>query len=204
MPARYALALSLGVFAVAVQAQSRLYCCTDATGRRVCGDILPQACYDRTYQELTPGGRLLREVELLTPAQRAQREATVKAQQERATREAEARRRDQVLLDTYANVSEIDRRRDRELGDMEAELQRARAREADLQRQHAKLDKLKPASGVIPKGLADNLATVAGEIEAIRSVIESKQRDIDVIRGRFDADRKRFLELTRAATPAGQ
>lgn len=204
MIALHPLILAFALGAGTAQAQSRLYCCNDASGQRVCGDTLPQACYDRTYREITPGGRVVREVELLTPAQRIQREAALKAQRERAAREAEARRRDQVLLDTYASVSEIDRRRDREISSIEFDLKRARAREADLKVERARLDKLKPASGTIPKDLADNMATVAGEIDAIRSVIDSKQRDIDLIRSRFDADRQRYLELTRDTEAVGR
>jgi hypothetical protein len=175
----------------------RVYCCSDASGRRICGDTLPQICYDRAYREVSPGGRVLRDVEApLTPEQRARRDQEIRAQRDRAARDAEANRRDQVLLDSYANVGEIDMRRDRELANMDADLQRNRTRETELLNQRQRLEKLVPAKGAVPRELSEDLGNNAAELAAVRTVIESKQRDIDLARSRFDADRKRFLELT--------
>ncbi|MFT4170974.1 MAG: hypothetical protein QM639_00335 [Rhodocyclaceae bacterium] len=175
----------------------RVYCCADAAGRRICGDTLPAACYDRAYREVSPGGRVLRDVEApLTPEQRARRDQEIRVQRERAARDAEANRRDQVLLDSYANVGELDARRDRELANMEADLQRNRTRETELLNQRVRLEKLVPAKGAVPREISEDLGNNAAEVAATRTVIESKQRDIDLARARFDADRKRFLELT--------
>lgn len=178
---------------------TRVYCCADSNGQRICGDTLPQACYARAYREVAPSGRVVKEVEApLTPEQRAQREAEIRAQKERAAREAEAKRRDRVLVDSYASVEEIDARRDKEVANIQGDLTRSRSREAELIKERAKLDKLKPASGPIPRDLVDDLESNAGELAAIRSVIDSKQRDIDATKSRFEADRRRYLELTAA------
>lgn len=182
----------------AAQAQSsRVYCCNDASGQRMCGDTLPQACFDKAYKEVTPSGRTLREVEApMTPEQRAAREAEIRAQRERAAREAEAKRRDRVLVDSYASVDEIDKRRDREVANVDGDLKRAQSRESSLLADRAKLEKLKPASGPIPRDLVEDLDTIGSELSATRSVIASKQRDIEILRARFDADRTRYIELT--------
>lgn len=178
---------------------TRVYCCADSSGQRICGDTLPQACYARAYREVAPSGRVVKEVEApLTPEQRAQREAEIRAQKERAAREAEAKRRDRVLVDSYASVGEIDARRDKEVANIQGDITRSRVREAELIKERAKLDKLKPASGPIPRDLVDDLESNAGELAAIRSVIDSKQRDIDNAKARFEADRRRYLELTAA------
>lgn len=183
------------------QAQTRSYCCNDASGRRSCGDSLPAVCYDRAYVEIL-GGRVVREVEApLSPEQRAKRDAELRAQRAKIAREAEARRRDQVLLDSYASVSELDRRRDRDIGNLEGEIRAARAREADLLAQNVKLEKQVPAKGAIPRQLSENLAINASELEGIRQVIAAKLREIEQIRVRFDADRQRYLELTEAPPP---
>lgn len=183
------------------QAQTRSYCCNDASGRRSCGDSLPTVCYDRAYVEIL-GGRVVREVEApLSPEQRAKRDAELRAQRAKIAREAEARRRDQVLLDSYASVSELDRRRDRDIGNLEGEIRAARAREADLLAQNVKLEKQVPAKGAIPRQLSENLAINASELEGIRQVIAAKLREIEQIRVRFDADRQRYLELTEAPPP---
>lgn len=197
MPVRALLVLPLLLMLAApAQAQTRTYCCNDSSGRRNCGDSLPQICYDRAYYEIL-GGRVVREVEApLTPEQKARREVELRAQRAKVAKEAEARRRDQVLLDSYATVGELDRRRDRDIGNIEGEIRAARAREADLVAQNAQLEKQKPAKGAIPRTLSENIAVNASELEGIRQVIASKLREIEQLRTSFDADRKRYVELT--------
>jgi len=184
---------------VLAQTQTRTYCCTDSTGRRACGDTLPQVCYERAYREVSPGGRVVREIEApLTSEQRTKRDAELKAQRDKAIKEAEAKRRDRVLVDSYASVEEIDARRDREIAQITIDLKRAKAQEADLLAVRAKLEKLKPATGAIPRDVVEDIVTNTSELAAVRSIIDSKQRDIDATRMRFDADRNRFNELTQA------
>jgi hypothetical protein len=199
MKLTYPILLLTLLCAPLAQAQTRTFCCTDARGSRSCGDSLPQACYDRAYAEIL-GGRTVREVEApLTAEQRAKKDIELRAQRERLAKEAESRRRDQVLLESYASVGELDRRRDRDIGNVEGELKAARAREADLMVRQTKFEKSRPSKGAIPKVLADNIAVNASELEAIRTVINSKQREIDQLRVKFDTDRQRYLELTGAS-----
>ena len=184
-------------------AQTRTYCCVDNNGRKICGDTLPQICYDRAYKEISGGGRVLKDVEApLSAEQRAKRDAELKAQRDKAIQEAEAKRRDRVLLDSYANVGEIDARRDREVAQIDNDLKRAKAQEAELLGVRVRLEKLKPASGPVPKDVVEDLQTNASEISATRSVIDSKQRDIDATRARFESIRTRFLQLTQSNSSA--
>jgi hypothetical protein len=177
------------------QAQTRALCCNDAAGRRTCGDTLPQICYERAYSEIV-GGRVVRTVEApMTPEQRARKDAELRTQRDKLASEATERRRDQVLLDSYASVSELDRRRDRDIGNLEGEIRASRAREADLMALNAKLEKQIPANGKVPRILAENISTNTAELESIRLVMASKQREIEQMRIRFDADRKRYIEL---------
>ena len=39
-----------------------IYCCEDANGRSVCGDVLPVQCYGRAYREISPQGIVRRVV----------------------------------------------------------------------------------------------------------------------------------------------
>lgn len=189
----------LTMLALPAAAHADTFCCNDGSGARICGDTLPPVCYERAYRVISPSGRVVREVEApLTPEQRAKRDADQRALRDKQAREAEARRRDQVLLDSYSSVAEIDVRRDKEVAGIAEELKRARARESDLLATQAKLEKLKPASGPVPRDLVTDLDTTASELRAIRTVIDSKQRDVDNIRKRFDQDRKRYLELMQA------
>ena len=140
---------------------------------------------------------MVREVEApLSAEQRAKKDAELRAQRDRTAKEAEARRRDQVLLESYATIADLDRRRDRDVGNIESELRGARARESDLLAQQAALLKRKPASGNVPRDVTDGLTSTEAELEGVRAVIASKQKDIDQLRARFDADHARYLQLT--------
>lgn len=182
--------------ALPAHAATTSYCCSDASGRRTCGDILPAVCYDRAYTVMS-GGRVVREVDApLTAEQKARKDADLRAQRDRVAKEAEARRRDQVLLESYASIADLERRRDRDVGNIEGELRGARARESDLLTQQASLLKRKPSSGKVPRDVADGLAAAESELEAVRSVIASKQKDLEQLRARFDADHARYLQLS--------
>ena len=42
---------STTILAMGASAQMRIFCCDDASGRKVCGDFLPEACQGRAYEE---------------------------------------------------------------------------------------------------------------------------------------------------------
>ncbi|MBK9351848.1 MAG: hypothetical protein IPN05_17380 [Sulfuritalea sp.] len=50
------LLVSSTVLAQGATAQTRIFCCDDAKGRKVCGDFLPPACQGRAYEERDNGG----------------------------------------------------------------------------------------------------------------------------------------------------
>ena len=75
--------LAPGLLALALlhvpASEARVYCCKDARGQQVCGDVLPAACADRGYRELNSQGATVRQVEApMTEAQRAKRDAEAK------------------------------------------------------------------------------------------------------------------------------
>ena len=182
-------------------AQGQVYCCSDAAGRRICGDTLPQACYDRGYREISRGGNIVKEVEPpLTPEQRQRRDAEAKALKDRLAAEAAAKRRDRVLIDSYATLADLDKRRDRELSIVEAELRINRTREASLLAAHGEIEKKIAAASKSTKKVPPRLAAEAesneAEISSVRTILASKQKEYDALKERFDTDRKRYIELT--------
>lgn len=177
-----------------------LYCCQDTTGKQVCGDILPQACYGRAYREIGEGARTVRQVEApLTSEQRAQRaEEDEKRRQEDAVRK-EQQRKDQALLNTYGNVRDIDAMRARAEEDINKSIQAAETKIAEIRAQRKKFEneaefyKKKTPPAEIQKGLRD----ADYEIQAQESVIAAKKKDLETLRAKYDEDKKRFIELNR-------
>jgi hypothetical protein len=205
-------ALVLLVLPAAVQAQrapeasSRsTYCCTDQQGRQVCSDLLPQACWGRAYREINSRGLTVRSVEApLTPEQNAQREAEARRKREQDRLAREERKRNQALLDAYSSERDIDLVRDRAIADVQKSLDRASDRYADAAKRQKELSnemefyRRKPA----PKELLDSIRDNESELRANASVLEAKQKEMDAIRAKFDEDKRRYVELTRARAPA--
>lgn len=185
---------------VAAQVTAKsIYCC-DVGGQPICGDVLPPACYGRTYRELSPQGTLRREVQApLSADEVARREEELRR---RRLAEAEAlkqQRIDRALLETYRSLDDLDARRDRALAELDRSIEALRQREADLvQRQRDLIrDAVTNDSRQGRQDVADDVRSLDGEIVAQRTVIDVKQREREAVRSRFEEDRRRYVELTR-------
>lgn len=199
--ARALLAALLCAASAGASAQPRVtYCCEDETGRKACGDILPQACYGRAYREIDERGMTVRRVEApLTPEQRAQRDAEARRKRALERLAAEERRRNQALLDAYGSEKDIEFARQRALRDIELAIQQAQERHdgaaqrrGELMREMEFYSKKAP-----PKELADAVKDNESELRAHQSVIEAKQKEMDSVRDKYDEEKRRYLELTR-------
>jgi len=180
-------------------AAGTLFCCVDAAGKQVCGDLLPQACYGRAYRELGESGRTLRNVEApLTAEQRIQRAAE---EEQRKVDEAalkEKQRKDQALLNTYGTEKDIEAMRVRAQEDVQKSIKDAETQIVTIRARRKKFEdeaefyKKKKLPSDVQKGLRDT----DFEIKAQESVIESKQKELDIIRTKYDDDLKRYRELS--------
>lgn len=195
-----------GAIAVAIAfghpalAAGTLFCCNDTTGKQVCGDILPQACYGHAYREIGASGRTLRNVEApLTAEQRAQRAIEEAKRKEEAAALKEQQRKDQALLNTYGSVKDIEAMRLRAQEDVKKSIENAEAKVAEIQilrkkfEDEAEFYKKKQLPAEVQKGLNDT----AFEIKAQQSIIDSKQKELDIIRDKYDQDRRRYIDLSR-------
>ena len=199
----WALAISsalLSTFSGLTLAAGNLYCCIDATGKQVCGDLLPQACYGRAYRELGDDGRTLRTIEApLSADERTQRQA---ADEKRKADEAIARekqRKDQALLNTYGSERDIEAMRLRAQNDAQKEIKAAETQIAEIRERRKKFEneaefyKKKALPAEVQKSLKD----ADYEIKAQESIIESKKKDLDIIREKYDDDKRRYLDLIK-------
>ena len=196
--------LAPGLLALALlhvpASEARVYCCKDARGQQVCGDVLPAACADRGYRELNSQGATVRQVEApMTEAQRAKRDAEAKKARDEDMARQEQRRRDTTLLNTYTSEREIDAARDRRIADIEELLTRLREQQHTLSERHKKLEKdaaVFTAKGKrVPSGVKDRLDTNGEDLRQIGENIAQKERDLVDTRKRFEEDRARFREI---------
>lgn len=195
-----AVVLALSGLHPAAMAAGKLFCCIDAGGKQVCGDLLPQECYGRAYRELGDSGRTVRTVDApLTAEQRVQR---VKEEAERKEVEAalkEQQRKDQALLNTYGSENDIEVMRQRAQEDVQKSIRNAETKIVEIRLHRKKFEneaefyKKKRLPAEVQKGLSD----ADFEINAQNSIIEAKKKELGVIREKYDEDRRRFLDLTK-------
>lgn len=198
--------IKLGVLAIALalsgsgMAAGKLYCCDDAKGMQVCGDVLPQACYGRAYREIGASGRTLRNVAApLTAEERAQQALEEAKRKEEEAALKEQQRKDQALLNTYGSVKDIEAMRSRAQDDVQRSIAAAQEKIAEIRVQRKKFEdeaefyKKKQLPAAVQKGLNDT----AFEIAAQESIIESKQKELKIIREKYDEDKRRYIDLSR-------
>lgn len=181
-------------------AAGAFYCCVDQNGKQVCGDILPQACYGRAYRELGSSGRTTRQVDApLTAEQRAQLAADEERRKAEEAALKEQKRKDTALLNTYSSEQDIEVMRRRAEQDVRLSIKSAEAKIEDVVKQRKKFEaeaefyKKKKLPAEVEKGLRD----ADFEVKALGLVIETKKKELEIVRLKYDEDRRRYLELTR-------
>ena len=209
MPHSFSRALLLGALAAAglvatpASAQSVVYCCDDASGKKVCGDFLPKECQGRAYQERDGLGFVIKDVPApLTPAQIAQREAEQKRKEEAEQKRIEERRRNLALLSTYADERDIDVARDRELADVDKLMAQAEKVLADSTARRAKLDKEREfyKTKILPAQLKEQMAAADKDVATKKAAVNDRLAQRQAVIDKFAQEKRRYRELKRGGT----
>jgi hypothetical protein len=203
------LLVSSTVLALDAAAQMRIFCCDDASGRKVCGDFLPAACQGRAYEERDNKGFVSKMVEApLTDEQLARREAEKVKKELEAKKAGEERRRTLALLSTYSSERDINSARDRSLAEVEKNMKESQQRLEDAKKKKLKLDSDKEfyKGKALPEQVKAQVRDNDKEIKAQQAAVDSRVKEMEEIRSRFEDEKKRYLELTgkksSGATPA--
>jgi len=191
--------LALGLAAASGSAlAARSFCCTDDGGVRSCGDVLPEACRNKAYSEFNEKGQKVRNQEApLTEAQQVVRDAELKKKREEDRLALEQRRRDQALLNTYVTEQDLNSARDRQIAEIERSMKQTQEKIAAAAKAKEKLGrdsefyKNKP----LPADLKDAIRRNEADIQAQNNALQSKSKEIEETKTRFEADRQRLKEL---------
>ena len=195
---------------LAVPAAQAAYKCKDEKGITHIGDTPPAGCANVTMYEVSRSGTVLRTIEpTLTPEQ-------IKAKQEEAARKVEAdkaaaeqRRKDLALLATYSSEKDIDMSRDLNLKPIEGRQKSAQDRIAAVDKRLAELEgemefyqagagKKKgdgKAAKPPPAQLVADLDRTKNEKVALARSIQEYEKEMQQVRDRYAADKKRWVEL---------
>ena len=197
--------LSLLLFALSAQGAGTFFCCPDPnTGRRTCGDTLPEVCRDKAYRVISGDGTVLKEVgPPLTAEQKAEAAVLAKRKQEQDEIAREQRRRDQALLDTYSSVKDIDAAQQQAESDLQHSIASANAQIDVIREQRKKYEREAEfyKKKTVPADIAKELRNADYSIKLLEETREVKRRDFQTIKEKYDSDRRRYLEITNRTTP---
>ena len=200
-----ATALAIGLAGAGTSGQAQTYRWVDDDGVVHYGDRVPPQYADRDRDLLnTQGVRVGVQEGVLTDEER--KEQARRAAAEQATRDARVAdaRRDQVLLDTYLSVEEIERLRDRRLELLEAQI---KVTEHYLGNLRKRLERLKreasdyrpysdnPDAPEVPEALGLELSQTIASISLYEQTLARSRTEQDELATAFASDIARFEEL---------
>jgi type IV secretory pathway VirB10-like protein len=189
------------------QAQNRpamtnnLYCCN---GGRICGDSLPEQCRGKAYRILDKSGNVVKDVPApLTAEEKAQAAAAEQKRKEEEAAAKEQKQKDAALLQTYTSLADIDRAQTRSETEVRAAIKGAEDKIAVAQKKRKKYEEEAEfyKKKAMPPELSKGIVDADGEIKTQQELLAVKQGDLKNIQGKYDGDRKRYMELTGAKPP---
>jgi hypothetical protein len=188
---RFAYVLMLSLLCPLTYAAS-VYRWVDETGKVQYSDK-PPAGQSKALMELDKSGRVRKGNEqVLTPEEKAALEEKNRVEQER-------RRSDKALLQSFSKTAEIDLLRDRQIEAVEAAIQTNQLRKATVakraEQQQQQVQRLQKSKREIPADLQAAVDVSRKEMEDIDQAIVLQRSDIETIKERATAQKKRFLEL---------
>lgn len=173
----------------------------DEDGQVHYSDRVPPQYSKRERKEINEQGRTVKVYEApKTPEQKAeeQRLAIIEAARKKI---AEKRlRHDRTLLATYSSEEDMLLARDGKIAAVEALVQLTHRRIKSMQKRLLKLTdeaaEYERSGKKLPVGLQKQIANNRQQISQNENFVKDKEREMDDIRLQFDADIKRFNELT--------
>ena len=198
--------LSCALLAGVPAEAQRLYKYTDpATGKTVYTDKLPTEAAGKANEQLNRQGTVVkREPAAPTAEALAAREADRKRKLEEELAAKEEKRKNQALLNTYSNEKDIDDARARALQANDEAIKEAERKVADAQKRQKLLAsegefyQKRPMPGQLKLDIQNNQL----ELKANGDLLDAKRKETAVINAKYDEDKRRYLELSKASTVA--
>jgi hypothetical protein len=179
---------------------AKLYKWVDDNGTTHYGETIPPEYAGKDREELSKDGRVIRTEEVMTPERRLAKEKEDEKAREDAKAALEQQRRDKTLLNTYSNVNEIDLARDRSLQQIDARINvlgsYVKATNEKIIALQTEADNDTKANRKIPYSLQQDLEDAQARLTRLQEDLEKPIAEKAALEARFEADRKRYIELT--------
>jgi len=180
--------------------------CVDEAGRTHIGDTPPEQCAKVVMYEVTRSGQVLRTIQPSLTEDQVKARIEAEEKRKEADKAAfEQRRKDLALLATYSTEAEFDVARDRNIDPIKARIATAqerilqvdkRQKEVEEEMEFYKAGKTKTSKGrEVPLVLTEEHARAQRELVALQSTIASSEKEMEQVKAKFDADKKRWAEI---------
>ena len=181
------------------QAQSGIYTCIDAKGRKLTSDRPIAECVDREQKLLNPSGTVKAKVApTLTAQERADADAKEKQDAEAHALVIEEKRRERALLIRYPSKEVHDKERAEALEQIVAVVQAASKRVEDLLRDRRKVDEemefYKKDPSKAPPSLRRQIEDIAQSVAVQKRFIGEQENEIRRVNTRFDEELVRLKQ----------
>ena len=199
----HATLLVAGLALAPLAAEAQSYRCTGKDGKKYYGQSVPPACLGMPVEQLNSQGLVTRRFDAAASA--AEREKKLADEEERKKREAvtkEEGRRNRALLATYTSEKDIDNARARALKENEAAVTEIQRRIDALKKRQDTLTKeldFFQGKNKPPAKLNDDIRNTDFDIKTQEDLMAAKKKEVALINSRYDDDKKRYSELTKAA-----
>ncbi len=208
---RFSLIAAAALLAVPLVADAQTsaytYRCTSKDGRKYYGSTIPPQCYGQPVEQLNKNGLVVKRIdpEGDEKAREEKAASAAKAKEEEAASREELRLR-RALLATYTSERDIEDARRRALADNEKAVRDVEAKIDALKKKHAGYERdiamyKDPANkkgGEVPSRLTSDLKNAEIDMKAQEDLLAAKKKEVNVINAKYDDDKKRYLELTKA------
>jgi hypothetical protein len=197
------------------------YKCVDEKGLTHIGDVPPAGCNNVVMYEITSSGSIIRKIDPTPTAEQLKvrlEEAEKKKEVDRIA--AEQKRKDMALTNTYSSEREFDMTRDRTIEPVRGRIASAKERMKAVEKREGELEdemefyqagKRKTVkkgeeakTREAPPQLVAELARIKAEKASLTNGIASHEKEVEEIRAKFDADKKRWVELKNPAMRTAQ
>jgi ASC-1-like (ASCH) protein len=190
-----ALAAAIG----ATGADAQTYRCVGKDGRKYYGQVPPPQCTGQPTEMLNSQGQVIHR----PPSDSKKTDTTAKAESAKKKAEDPAAREQRLhnaaLLDTYANEREIELARSRALEEISRARKEIEKRIDEAKKRQAKAKsemEFYKGSGNPPQALEAAALSAAQDVKSQQNLLEHKMKEADDINAKYDADKRRFIELT--------
>ena len=182
-------------------AQAQSFRCVGKDGRQYYGSTIPPECVGVLVEQLNKQGMVIKRIDPEGAEKaRAAKEAEAAKKREMEAAAKEEMRRNRALLATYSNERDIEVARSRALAGNAKAAEEVETRIAAIRKRQAGYDKeleFYKGKNKPPAKLADDMQNAEMELKVQQELLEAKKRDAESINAKYDADKKRYLELTR-------